>query len=303
VTVVLAVAALMATFAAAPAPVAGATAWRISAAPRTMYLDEPTQVKLTVTGGVLPIGVLTVTLPGGYTVTGASIVSVAYKKWAVSIVSASQVRYQVAGEPRLIGEGDIAVFAVTVVPTSTAGKAWTAAAFQKSTTSGASCGPPAAPLGTFTVLRRGTPAPPPVSTPVASAVPSASPTESGSPEPPAVSPEPSAAAGPDESASPERSPSAGGIVGDPSHPFGSGSQVEIPALADGASIDMGSIDGLEGLGLYAWMVPGFLIGLPGLLILLVALMQAIAGGMLMPVARRALGGFGLGRKPDEWFRE
>jgi hypothetical protein len=298
-----------------PATVTAATPWQISASPTTLRQGQATLVRLTVTAGNPPIGTLGVTIPTGYLIVGAAVVSTpSGTAWTAAVASASLVTFQTATDPQRLKDGDIAVFGITVVPTTAAGTAWTAAAYQKWTIKAASCGPPAPQLGRFTIVAAATPtpavttatttSPPPVptasptrtasgptSTATATGTTGAWSTETASASPSA---DPGSSPGASSSGSPEasRSPVAAGPASDTGHQFGRGSEVVIPALPAGATV---GISGLDGMGLYSWLVPGFLLGLPGLLILLVALLQAGAGGALLPVARRVLGDFGIRR--------
>jgi hypothetical protein len=43
-------------------------------------------------------------------------------------------------------------------------------------------------------------------------------------------------------------------------------------------------------------VPGFFLGLPGLLLILIVLAQMSTGGAFLVLSRRSLGGFGFGRR-------
>jgi hypothetical protein len=53
-------------------------------------------------------------------------------------------------------------------------------------------------------------------------------------------------------------------------------------------------DALGALGAFGWAVPGLVISVPGLAILLVVAAQVAGGLAWIPVARRRIGGFGLG---------
>jgi hypothetical protein len=50
--------------------------------------------------------------------------------------------------------------------------------------------------------------------------------------------------------------------------------------------------GTLGLGI-EWGVPGLIMGVPGLLIILVILLQALGGAAWLPLVRRRIGGFGV----------
>jgi hypothetical protein len=47
--------------------------------------------------------------------------------------------------------------------------------------------------------------------------------------------------------------------------------------------------------LFAWVVPGLLLSVPGLLVLLAVLVQLMVGAAWLPVVRRRLGAFGFRR--------
>jgi hypothetical protein len=53
---------------------------------------------------------------------------------------------------------------------------------------------------------------------------------------------------------------------------------------------------LGALGAFGWAVPGLVISVPGLLILLVVAAQVAGGLAWLPIARRRIGGFDLGRR-------
>lgn len=55
--------------------------------------------------------------------------------------------------------------------------------------------------------------------------------------------------------------------------------------------------GTLGLGV-EWGVPAFVVGVPGLLILLVILLQSLGGAAWLPLVRRRIGGFGVRRPRD-----
>jgi hypothetical protein len=87
-------------------------------------------------------------------------------------------------------------------------------------------------------------------------------------------------------------PTASQATASPDAAFGGGTQVEIPQFPTGGSIDISGVGGFSSLGLYSWLVPGFFLGLPGIMILLAVLLQVGSGALLLPVVRHFLGGFG-----------
>jgi hypothetical protein len=48
--------------------------------------------------------------------------------------------------------------------------------------------------------------------------------------------------------------------------------------------------------MFGWAVPGLVLSVPGMLVLIVIGIQALGGLAWLPVARRRIGGFGLGRQ-------
>jgi hypothetical protein len=56
------------------------------------------------------------------------------------------------------------------------------------------------------------------------------------------------------------------------------------------------------LGLAAWSVPAVAIGVPGLLVLVVVLLQLAGGAAWLPVVRRSLAGIGLRRYEPGWIK-
>jgi hypothetical protein len=81
-----------------------------------------------------------------------------------------------------------------------------------------------------------------------------------------------------------------------------GISLSVGSASDGAGA--GESEGMTGvalaaltqLGIGAWAVPGMVMGVPGLLVVLVVLLQAAGAGAWLPVARRALSGTGVDRK-------
>jgi hypothetical protein len=48
---------------------------------------------------------------------------------------------------------------------------------------------------------------------------------------------------------------------------------------------------------FEWVVPGFVLSLPGIILVVAVLAQALIGAAWLPLSRRELGGFGLRRRP------
>jgi hypothetical protein len=147
------------------------------------------------------------------------------------------------------------------------------------------------------------PTPPPsagaTTGPIPSAGTSATPLPPGvspTPTPTAIDPSPGASSPPGASptptsASPTASPALGVLVAG----GGDGGAGDPPVLSvpnlDGTSPTI-ELDGLflsSSFSAFAWVVPGFLLGLPGLLVLLVVGAQAIGAAVFIPITRRVLG--------------
>jgi hypothetical protein len=164
-----------------------------------------------------------------------------------------------------------------------------------------------APTATLPPLPGETPTPAPSAS--ASETPTPGPGESGA-VPPSTPPGSGSSAAPSDAAS-SGSPqpgSAGGSPGPSSEPGsatggsgGGGSSGSDPlqgfSVGGGKLAPFGLIDGgigvLEGLD---WAVPALFLTVPGLLLILAIAAQLFAGVVWLPVARRWLGGFGVGKR-------
>lgn len=63
-------------------------------------------------------------------------------------------------------------------------------------------------------------------------------------------------------------------------------------MASGGQVAVTGTGLLGTLGFVSWLIPGFVLGLPGLLILAVVAAQVIGASVFIPITRRSLGGFG-----------
>jgi hypothetical protein len=147
-----------------------------------------------------------------------------------------------------------------------------------------------------------TPIPRPTSTPDASdqpapsdrpSTPSASPTAAATPPPGSGSATPAPSDDPDSDALPPVTAGGSG-PGD----AGPGSRLRIGRDPDGGvgtgpEIDV-SFAAMEGLGNFSWAVPSLVLAVPGLLLVLAVLAQAVGGVLWLPVIRRRIGSFGVG---------
>ena len=67
------------------------------------------------------------------------------------------------------------------------------------------------------------------------------------------------------------------------------------SVTGGPEIDV-SMAAIEGLGSLTWAVPSLVLAVPGLLLVLAVMAQAVGGVLWLPVIRRRIGGFGLGAR-------
>jgi hypothetical protein len=73
---------------------------------------------------------------------------------------------------------------------------------------------------------------------------------------------------------------------------GAGTNLDIAALPPGGSVQLDA-GAVGAIGMYAWLVPGLFLSLPGLLLMLIVLAQASFASAFVPVTRRV---FGAGRQ-------
>jgi Bacterial Ig domain len=141
-------------------------------------------------------------------------------------------------------------------------------------------------------------------TAVPSIVPGSSPTPTPTPGSGQPSAEPSVAApGPVDPGSPAPSAAlggggttAGGAAGDGS--AGDPGPLDRPLTVPGLGRDEPlSVGGLSvAAGAFEWLVPGFVLTVPGLLLILIVLAQLVGGSLFLPLARRSLRGVGVERR-------
>jgi hypothetical protein len=70
----------------------------------------------------------------------------------------------------------------------------------------------------------------------------------------------------------------------------------VPEIATNQGITISDLGLTFQLSPFAWLVPGFFLGLPGLLLILIVLAQMGTGATFLVLSRRSLGAFGLGRR-------
>lgn len=130
-----------------------------------------------------------------------------------------------------------------------------------------------------------------------SADPSATPAATPSATPTGPAPAPVVPGGPGSGPagpSPEVDPSPGAEPGEDPRPHWSDDLVVGARL--GPFDDLLDLRTLGFGALFEWAVPALVLSVPGLLLLLAILAQSLAGVLWLPVVRRSIGGFGLGRR-------
>jgi len=151
--------------------------------------------------------------------------------------------------------------------------------------------PAPTPRPTSTPTRPPTPAPTPAATPrptappLSATGPSPSPSDSGLPSPSA------APSGDGGALPPSGLPSAApgsGAGGTGSGPGGS-TGLSVPQAGSGTTLNVSVAGFGSGLGAFAWTVPGFLLGLPGLVVLLILGGQMAGAALFVPLTRRIFG--------------
>jgi hypothetical protein len=152
--------------------------------------------------------------------------------------------------------------------------------------------PTPTPRPTSTPTRPPTPAPTPAATPrptappLSATGPSPSPSDSGLPSPSVAPPGDGGALPPGGLPPAAPGSGAGGTGSGPGGPTG----LTVPQAGSGTTLNVSVAGFGSGLGAFAWTVPGFLLGLPGVIVLLMILGGQMAGATLfVPLSRRIFG--------------
>jgi hypothetical protein len=125
-------------------------------------------------------------------------------------------------------------------------------------------------------------------TPSPGILPSSEPSPGSSPSPTLTSPSDVPASPPPTASAPPR----GGLLGGASSPPEGGAnltQVDVRGLPGGGAVELDDLGALNMTTLVAWLVPGLLLGLPGLLILVIVAGQVGLATAFVPLTRRLLG--------------
>lgn len=287
-------------------------------------------------GGGEEIGCVTVLIPGAFDLSSASITSLpSGYKWKASVSGASgssRMALFQSEQGRLVGGSaqEQAGLRVKVTADTAGTHTWTATAYNDKNCNGGQFPavgltitgvatqptPTQTPTPRPTATPRPTPAPTPVptsppkpdqtpgptpaptpdSTPVASPRPTPSPTASPAPTPvPTAGSTPRPSRGPDPvgagvPAAPSASPS-----GAPDPSATSRDRVLRIEHDEAKPIELSFAAASAGFGI-AWIVPSLVLTLPGLLLVLAVLAQAVGGVLWLPIVRRRIGSFSFARR-------
>jgi hypothetical protein len=263
-------------------PVNAAKNWSVTASPPALTVGVATDVTLTVTPGNQHIMCVMVSVPSGFTVLSVSVASAPGGTWTASKVGAAPTLATFATNRKQdqLNKAN-AQFVIRVIATRSPLPAWTPSAYGDFPPCSHPLGHPVRPLPPFGLPHptptRATPTPRPVPTtlpPRTTAVPTDMATPSTAPQP---SPSGSTAGGIGPGGS--GGAAAGGGVGAP---------IDVGALPAGGTVQV-DISAMGAMGMFAWVVPGLFLSLPGLLLVLIVLAQAGFATAFIPIIRRVFG--------------
>ena len=156
-----------------------------------------------------------------------------------------------------------------------------------------------------------TPTPVPTPKPTPTPVPTPTPTDEVTPAPtprpdstaaapadPSSSPSPALVSASPPTASSSEPPSQAPVVGSPASPRPGGGGfarsdaqgLDVGALPGDGTVNLDDIQAVGAIGMFAWLVPGLFLSLPGLLVILIVALQAGVASAFVPITRRVLGG-------------
>ncbi len=302
--------------------------WSITADRSTVPIGVSTQVTLTVTVPLVDpqplLNCVTVRIPTVYKVTGwsASDSRGSSYPWTTTFASATLTARD---SNDLLGLGELSVASlvlrVTVTGQNVSQAKWSGTAFDRNDCQHNPSPAPAISMAIVGALPTPTPVPTPTPTATPGPTPTAAPTPTPTPTPGrSARPSPNASGRPSSSASPgptglpvsspSPSPSAvpsasdGGAqpsTGAPSPGAGTfsggtgsgGGPIGSPELGvvsiGGSALNFSDAGFGSGLGAFAWTVPGYVLGLSGLLVLVILGVQMAGAALFVPFTRRVFG--------------
>jgi hypothetical protein len=290
-----------------PGAVRATNPWTLDLSPTALTVGVPINVTATVTDGSQMIGCVVFDVPAGFRVLSASVSSVpAGFVWRAAVAGSgpTHVTFSTTKDSWRLNGGASGVFVIRVIATATRLPAWTVSAYRHFNVDSRELDGGWLTAQRFTISSAATSSPVPTAAPPATLKPVAKPTPgsipTSGPIPTAPPADESAAPSvtPLVTASPGRDPGpAAGTVG-----VGSGGAANAGgATGGGGAITLDvrelpaggtvQLDGqaVGGIGMFAWMVPGLFLSLPGLLLLLIVVAQGGIATIFVPVTRRVLG--------------
>lgn len=314
---------------ASPLVTTAATTWQISRSPSSMGSGASTTFHIIFSnlggpGGTDDLGCVKIAIPVGLDVSSATVTGKqAGTTWAASIggLTTVTIKPSSGGDRLNAGSSDQVETDIVVSGLGLGSLVWTANAFESQNCTTSFNDPVILSILSPTPV----PTPKPTSVPTIAPTPTPRPTASATPTPRPTSATsvPSVDTGPTRTPMPATTPGPSGIVpspdpsrsGSPPPPgsgttgpakggsTGEGSGPTAPGIAPGAAIAMPGVDGLDpqdrsvalaglmslSFGNVEWLVPGLVLTVPGLLIILMVLLQMVGALAWVPIARRRLG--------------
>jgi hypothetical protein len=286
--------------------------WTVTADRSTVLAGVPTAVTLTVSGPPLDqsgelINCIVIRIPAVYGVGTTSYADSRGFSWTVNYSIGSLTAKDAGNLLGLATPLDRLTLRVTVTGTKAGPADWIATAYDRNDCKHNPSPAPPIPMA----IVGSTPTPTPTARPRPTARPTPTPTPIARPTPtptlpafssPSVPPTSAASSSPPTPFPPQGTPSGqpplsltGGGAG--SGPPAGGTlpgplaspELRVAPLVDAADLTFGDAAFSTGFGAFAWTVPGFLLGLPGLLLLLIFAAQTTSVAFFVPITRRVLG--------------
>ncbi len=263
--------------------------WLVTADRSSVSRGVRTTVTLTVPGpppdqSGKPIGCVGVYLPGAYAVNGTSYTDSRRHAWHLSDANGVVWATIVSNSQGLNDASNWLRLRITVTGTVWGRADWYAAASDQNDCGDLSLVSPAIPMSVVGAGPKPTPRP----------IPKPAPKPTPTPAQPSPSPSPIPSASPAPSGLPGTGPGAGGISGSGPFSGAAGSQplgkpeLTVADVHGGPGLTFGNTGFGSGVGSFTWVVPGVLLGLPGLLVFLVLGLQALGVAAFLPIVRRVL---------------
>lgn len=300
--------------------------WSAMADRSNVPLDVPTVVTLTITAPLVNptlINCVDVRIPSVYVVGSVTYADSRGSGYSWTVInSTGHVKVKDTDNSRGLGgllSTSSLLLHITVTGQNVSSANWSATAYDRFDCNHNPSSAPAIPMkitgSAPTPTPTPAPTPTPTPTPTATPSPTRSPTPTPTPSPggtPRPTPLPTSASGPTPAPSssvlasptPSATPAGGGgalptsgstpaAPGSGAGSLGSGpggsSGLSVPQAGSGTTLNVNVTGFGSGLGAFAWTVPGFLVGLPSLIVLLILGGQMAGAALFVPVTRRIFG--------------